>query len=87
MHLFLCGQARARNRLPNEEEMGSEGIKRIIRIKCMVMPRPLPLAQVYAPTYDTKEEEIEEFYRQLSVAKIHSEDVVFLDGKFNAKVG
>ena len=43
----------------------------------------IPVIQVYAPTSNTEEAEVEQFYEDLQDKK----DVIFIIGDWNAKVG
>ena len=62
---------------------------RIVAIKLNTKPAPLNIIQVYAPTSDCEEEEIESFYNDLQNVKnrIPSRELCIVMGDFNAKVG
>ena len=47
------------------------------------------IIQVYAPTSDHEDEEIEEFYELLdtTIAKVPKKDILIVQGDWNAKVG
>ena len=62
---------------------------RVIVAKFKANPFNITVIQVYAPTTDHSEEEIDEFYEQLETAKRQtgSQDVVMVMGDLNAKVG
>ena len=52
-------------------------------------PFNISIIQVYAPTIDADEEEMEKFYDQINSVKAQckSQDIVIVMGDFNAKVG
>ena len=58
-----------------------------VRIKAK--PFNVSLLQVYAPTLAASEEETDEFYMHLQqdINSLPSQDIVFVAGDFNAKVG
>ena len=62
---------------------------RVIVAKLQASPFNITLIQVYAPTTDHGEEEVEEFYEQLETAKRQagSQDIVIVMGDLNAKIG
>jgi exonuclease III len=62
---------------------------RIIYIRIGAIPENLSITQVYVPTSEASEEEIEQFYEQLQdvISKIPRNNVSFIIGDFNAKVG
>ena len=48
----------------------------------------ITIIQVYAPTTNAKEAEVEEFYEDLQDLKLTSKiDILFIIGDWNAKVG
>ena len=53
------------------------------------MPRNLSIAQVYAPTSDSNEEDLETFYSKLEVTmrNIPMKDILVVMGDWNARVG
>ena len=62
---------------------------RVIVVKLKASPFNITVIQVYAPTTDHSEEEIDEFYEQLETAKRQagSQDILMIMGDLNAKVG
>ena len=62
---------------------------RIISIRTSAKPHNLTIIQVYAPTTDHADEEVEEFYEQLenTIAKVPKKDITLVVGDWNAKVG
>ena len=62
---------------------------RVIVVKIKASPFNITVIQVYAPTSDHSDEEIEEFYEQLDTAKRQagSQEIVIVMGDLNAKVG
>ena len=62
---------------------------RVISIRISAKPHNLTIIQVYAPTSDHTDEEIEEFYELLdtAIAKAPKKDILFVQGDWNAKVG
>ena len=62
---------------------------RVIVAKLNANPFNITIIQVYAPTSDHSDEEIDEFYEQLDSAKRQagSQDVIMVMGDLNAKVG
>ena len=62
---------------------------RIVMIKLNTKPVPLNIIQVYAPTSDCDDEEIETFYNDLRSTKdkIPSRERCIIMGDLNAKVG
>ena len=63
--------------------------ERIIMIKIKATPFNINIVQVYAPTTESTEEEIESFYHQLNetLAQCKSQEVKVVMGDLNAKVG
>ena len=63
--------------------------KRVIVVKLQGKPFNLTVIQVYAPTADKTEEELEEFYEDLEKAYRHvnSTDILIVMGDMNAKIG
>lgn len=61
---------------------------RVISIRLNIKPKPLVIIQVYAPTEDSTDEEIENFYEQISEALKATKhgDIVIVLGDFNAKI-
>ena len=62
---------------------------RVPLVKLSEKPFDITIIQVYAPTSESTEEDIDLFYKDLETAKNHckSQDVVIIMGDFNAKVG
>ena len=62
---------------------------RVLLVKLNGKPFDITIIQVYAPTSESIEEDIDFFYKDLGAAKNHckSQDVVIIMGDFNAKVG
>lgn len=62
---------------------------RIIGIKIRASPCNINVLQVYAPTADSSEQEIEEFYGELELAivQIPRREILMVSGDMNAKVG
>merc|ERR1712002_109576 len=52
-------------------------------------PHNMTIIQVYAPTTDYDEEEVEQFYEELerTIAKAPKKDLLVVQGDWNAKVG
>ena len=63
--------------------------ERVIMLKLEGKPFNVVIIQVYAPTADHNNEEVEEFYQQVSecLEEVKSTDVLVVMGDFNAKVG
>lgn len=62
---------------------------RIATIKLKSKPVPLNIIQVYAPTSDYNDQEIEDFYGKLeeTLSNIPGREIAMIVGDFNAKVG
>ena len=62
---------------------------RVLLVKIQAKPFDLNVIQVYAPTGDHTEDEVEEFYEDLNKARkmCKSQEVVMVIGDLNAKVG
>ena len=62
---------------------------RVILLKIRAKPFDMVLIQVYAPTAEASEEEIETFYEDLekAIKEVHSTNILVILGDFNAKVG
>ena len=62
---------------------------RIIVISVSAKPKNITIIQVYAPTTDHDDQEIEEFYEELerTVQKVPKKDILIVQGDFNAKIG
>lgn len=63
--------------------------ERIIMLKIQGKPINMNIIQVYAPTADSSEEDIEDFYRHLNetFAQCKPQEITFIIGDLNAKVG
>ena len=64
--------------------------RRIISIRISARPHNITVIQVYVPTLDHEDEEVEQFYEQLdsNMAKIPKKDnYTCTQGDWNAKVG
>ena len=62
---------------------------RVMSIRLQAQPCNITIFQVYAPTSDAKDEDVEVFYEKLkgAVQKAKCMDMVLILGDFNAKVG
>uniref|UniRef100_A0A8D8XEP5 Craniofacial development protein 2 n=1 Tax=Cacopsylla melanoneura TaxID=428564 RepID=A0A8D8XEP5_9HEMI len=62
---------------------------RVMLVQIKAKPVDLNIIQVYAPTSDATEEEIEDFYSSLNqvLKKLKKQDILILMGDFNAKLG
>ena len=62
---------------------------RVIMMKLQGKPFNISLIQVYAPTQDYSDEDIEKFYEEIqqAIKYTNSNDVLLVIGDFNAKVG
>ena len=62
---------------------------RVLYVRIRAAPFNISFIEVYAPTTEATDEEVEEFYDQIrSALEIsQSQDIVFVAGDFNAKVG
>ena len=62
---------------------------RVVMLKLHAKPFNINMIQVYAPTQDYDDENIEEFYEQiqLAVSYTKSSDIICIMGDLNAKVG
>ena len=63
--------------------------ERCLLLKLKGKPFNISIIQVYAPTTDHSEEELEEFYESVNstIKEVKSTDVLIVMGDFNAKVG
>ncbi|GFO15252.1 craniofacial development protein 2-like protein [Plakobranchus ocellatus] len=61
---------------------------RVVVAKLVAKPLNLGIIQVYAPTSDSKDVEVEKFYEEIEKAKgyLKSQDIIIVMGDFNAKV-
>ena len=62
---------------------------RLMTIRLKAAPFNITVIQVYAPTSDHEDDEIEEFYNQLqnTIDKVNKKDILIIQGDWNAKVG
>uniref|UniRef100_A0A8D8ZLR6 Craniofacial development protein 2 n=1 Tax=Cacopsylla melanoneura TaxID=428564 RepID=A0A8D8ZLR6_9HEMI len=62
---------------------------RVMLVQIKAKPVDLNIIQVYAPTSDATEEEIEDFYSSLNqvLKKLKKQDILIIMGDFNAKLG
>ena len=60
---------------------------RLISLRVSAKPHNMTIIQVYAPTSDHDDEEVEQFYEQLEETKIPKKDILVVQGDWNAKVG
>ena len=62
---------------------------RLITIRLRATPFNISIVQVYAPTSDYEDEEVEDFYNQLQevVEQVPKKDILVVQGDWNAKVG
>ena len=62
---------------------------RLITIRLRAVPFNITIVQVYAPTSDYDDNEIEEFFDQLQnvIGRTTKKDVLVVQGDWNAKVG
>ena len=62
---------------------------RIAIIRLHTTPFNISIIQVYAPTTDHTDEEIETFYNELqnSISKISKKNIIVIQGDMNAKIG
>ena len=69
--------------------MQSQNDLRMISVHIQGKPFNITIIQVYAPTSNTEEAEIEQFYEDLQdlVELTPKKDVLFIIGDWNAKVG
>ena len=62
---------------------------RIISVRFQGKPFNITIIQVYTPTSNAEEAEVEQFYEDLQdlLELTHKKDVLFIIGDWNAKVG
>ena len=62
---------------------------RIIAIRLREKPLNITIIQVYAPTTDYDDGQIEQFYNQIQtvIGKVNKKDTLIIQGDWNAKVG
>jgi exonuclease III len=63
--------------------------KRLLTVRLAGKPMNVTMIQVYAPTNQAPESEKEEFYSSLQIAvnSVRKQDMVLINGDFNAKIG
>lgn len=63
--------------------------ERVMLLQISSSPIPVNIVQVYAPTSDSSDEEIEQFYMQILqiLKKLPKQNLTLISGDFNAKVG
>jgi len=98
-HIYFSGDETTRNRngvaiiLNKQTNVAVRGFipisSRVALIKIKAKPFDLNVIQAYAPTSESNDTEIEEFYEQLKAALKHTkkEEVNIILGDMNAKVG
>jgi len=97
-YIYYCGQESLRrngvaiivNKRVRNEVLGcSLKNDRMISICFQGKPFNITVIQVYAPSSNAKEDEVEQFYEDLQdlLELTHKKDVLFLIGDWNAKVG
>ncbi|GFO38730.1 craniofacial development protein 2-like protein [Plakobranchus ocellatus] len=61
----------------------------VVVAKLVAKPFNLGIIQLYAPTSDSEDVEVEKFYEEIEKAKgyLKSQDIIIVMGDFNAKVG
>lgn len=62
---------------------------RIISIRVSAKPKNITIIQVYAPTTDHEDQEVEELYEKIedTIKKAPKKDIIIVQGDFNAKIG
>lgn len=62
---------------------------RVISIRVSAKPNNITIIQVYAPTTDHDDQEVEEFYEKIeeTIKKAPKKDILIVQGDFNAKIG
>ena len=60
---------------------------RLISIRISARPYNITVIQVYLPTSDHEDEEVEQFYEKLDsiIAKTHKKDILVVQGDWKAK--
>ena len=96
-YIYYCGQDLRRNgvtiivnkRVQNAVLACNLKNDRMISIRFLGKPFNITVIQVYAPTSNTEEAEVERFYEDLQdlLELTPKKDVVFIIGDWNAKVG
>ena len=97
-YIYYCGQESLRRngvaiivneRVQNAELGGNLKNDRMISVRFQVKPFNITVIQVYAPTSNAEEAEVERFYEDLQdlLELTPPKDVLFIIGDWNAKVG
>ncbi|KAA3669964.1 uncharacterized protein DEA37_0012425 [Paragonimus westermani] len=97
-HIFYCGQENHRRngvaiivnkKLSNSVLGYNPKSDRMISIRLLGKPINITVIQVYAPTTDAEDSEIDDFYSNLQqfVEETPKKDAIFIIGDWNAKVG
>ncbi|XP_076443957.1 uncharacterized protein LOC143282244 [Babylonia areolata] len=62
---------------------------RVISIRVSAKPNNITIIQVYAPTTDHEDQDVEEFYEKIedTIKKAPQKDIIIVQGDFNAKIG
>lgn len=62
---------------------------RLMSIRLRAVPFNVTVIQIYAPTNDYNEEQMEDFYIKLqnTIDKVSKKDILMVQGDWNAKVG
>ena len=62
---------------------------RIISMRVSAKPKNITIIQVYAPSSDHEDQEVEEFYEKIenTIQKAPKKDLLIIQGDFNAKIG
>ncbi|GFO39065.1 craniofacial development protein 2 [Plakobranchus ocellatus] len=62
---------------------------RVVKAKLVAKPLSLGIIQMYAPTSDSEDVEVEKFYEEIEKAKVDlkSQNIIIVMGDFNTKVG
>ncbi|GFN77293.1 craniofacial development protein 2-like protein [Plakobranchus ocellatus] len=71
------------------KSLGSSAQFKIEWLQLNWYPLNLEITQVFAPTSDNEDVEVEQFYKEIEKAKgcLKSQDIIILMGDFNANVG
>ena len=86
----MCADAVIVSKEPRRALLGYSPISdRVLKVRFQGKPHNISFIQCYAPTSNTKDEEMEEFYKTLqeTIDSIPNRDIKIISGDFNAKVG
>ena len=96
-YIYYCGQESLRrngvaimvNKRVRNAVLGCNLKNRMISVHCQGKPFNITVIQVYAPTSNAEEAEVERFYEDLQdlLELIPKKDVLFIIRDWNAKVG